>query len=89
MRKMTPAERDLWDRLWRMLIAGRRAGMTVDECIRAVHTDRLLEQGFYDAYLAHHDRIEEAFANRRYLVNRRNAGQELPRPFTGADWTEE
>ena len=89
MRVMTPNERDLWDRLWHMIIAGRRVGLTVDECVRAVHTDSRLEQGAYDEYLAHHDRIEEVFANRRYLVNKRAQGQSWPRPFTGADWTEE
>ena len=60
----TQAEREKLTRLVRMMETGRRMGFSVDECLRAVHTDVLLERGRYDPRLNQYDRMEEAFAAR-------------------------
>ena len=60
----TPNERDKMQRLVQMAVTGRRLGLSVDECLRAVHTDVLLERGRYDRRLNQYDRMEEAFAAR-------------------------
>ena len=60
----TAAEREKLARLARMVATGHRLGLSVDECLRAVHTDVLLERGRYDPRLGQYDRIEEAFAPR-------------------------
>ena len=60
----TPDERDKMQRLVQMVATGHRLGLSVDECLRAVHTDVLLERGRYDPRLGQYDRIEEAFAPR-------------------------
>ena len=60
----TPAEQEKLARVARMLVTGYRLGLTVDECLKAVQTDVLLERGRYDRRLNQYDRMEEAFAAR-------------------------
>lgn len=60
----TPDERDKMQRLVQMVATGHRLGLSVDECLRAVHTDVLMERGRYDRRLNQYDRMEEAFAAR-------------------------
>ena len=60
----TPTERDKLGRLARMVVTGHRLGLTVDECLKAVQTDVLLERGRYDRRLNQYGRMEEAFAAR-------------------------
>ncbi len=63
----TPHEQELRHRFVLMLKAGRDIGLTVDDCIRAVRSDRRLEQGYYDESLYDETmRMEDAFAQRAY-----------------------
>lgn len=56
-------EKRLIQRLRRMLITARKKGYSVDEAIRAVRAERLLEQGAYDQ--EHWDVMDEFFIRKR------------------------